>query len=305
VGYAGYYVFQRDGLDFRHRQFSNNVNELKKWTVEKDLTEGCQQAFPSLYNSYCSISKAGEPTVLIIGDSHANHFYHGLAKELPSKTIMNVGHGGCIPFFSVESKQIGTKGVCGELMSRLLHFAESSKDVKTVILAFRGPWYLPGTGYSETENNVNTILTLIDNKEISDKNKIFIIGLKATLNRLTSNNKQVIIVLSIPELDFDVSNCIANRPISISDHPIRQVCAITKKAFEERNAEYRAAVATVLGEFPTVRSFDAAASFCDSDYCWAKRDGKLLYRDRNHLSVQGSQFVGRDLATFLVDAQNK
>jgi len=146
---------------------------------------------------------------------------------------------------------------------------------------------------------------LIDNKEISDKNKIFIIGLKATLNRLTSNNKQVIIVLSIPELDFDVSNCIANRPISISDHPIRQVCAITKKAFEERNAEYRAAVATVLGEFPTVRSFDAAASFCDSDYCWAKRDGKLLYRDRNHLSVQGSQFVGRDLATFLVDAQNK
>ena len=28
--------------------------------------------------------------------------------------------------------------------------------------------------YSETEINVNTILTLMDNKEISDKNKIFI-----------------------------------------------------------------------------------------------------------------------------------
>ncbi|WP_281039946.1 SGNH hydrolase domain-containing protein [Rhizobium sp. AG855] len=37
--------------------------------------------------------------------------------------------------------------------------------------------------------------------------------------------------------------------------------------------------------------FDPMSALCDPDRCFAMADGKLLYRDDNHLSTEGSLFL--------------
>ncbi|MEO7793560.1 MAG: SGNH hydrolase domain-containing protein, partial [Thermoanaerobaculia bacterium] len=38
---------------------------------------------------------------------------------------------------------------------------------------------------------------------------------------------------------------------------------------------------------------DAPSYLCDAELCWAMRDGRLLYRDRDHLSTDGSLYLGQ------------
>jgi hypothetical protein len=54
-------------------------------------------------------------------------------------------------------------------------------------------------------------------------------------------------------------------------------------------------VKRVLQDFPQVKLWDSTLELCDGEYCWAMKDGVLLYRDAVHLSVAGSLFMGARL----------
>jgi hypothetical protein len=123
--------------------------------------------------------------------------------------------------------------------------------------------------------------------------------MKSTLERLLAKNKRIIFVLDVPELGFDPKSCVEMRPWRLTERPLKQPCAVARQAFDERNRDYRALVASVLQDFPAVQVFDAAAELCDTQWCWAMKDGQMLYRDDDHLSVQGSLHVARALAKLL------
>ncbi|WP_425527259.1 SGNH hydrolase domain-containing protein [Xylella fastidiosa] len=55
----------------------------------------------------------------------------------------------------------------------------------------------------------------------------------------------------------------------------------------------------VLKDYPSVKVFDAAAQLCDSQWCWAIKDGKMLYRDDDHLSLDGSRLMASELVKLL------
>jgi hypothetical protein len=46
-------------------------------------------------------------------------------------------------------------------------------------------------------------------------------------------------------------------------------------------------------EVPGVHLIKTAHAFCNARSCSMVRDGKLLYRDDNHLNIAGSRFVGQ------------
>jgi len=52
----------------------------------------------------------------------------------------------------------------------------------------------------------------------------------------------------------------------------------------------------VFEDFPTVQVFDPVPHLCDAEYCWAMKDGKMLYRNDDHLSMAGSMYIGSKLA---------
>jgi hypothetical protein len=80
----------------------------------------------------------------------------------------------------------------------------------------------------------------------------------------------------------------------------RSPCAIPRQRFDERDHKYREIVARVSKDFPNVQVFDAAAPFCDAQWCWAMKNGTLLYRDDRHISLAGSEYIAQQLALLVI-----
>jgi hypothetical protein len=51
----------------------------------------------------------------------------------------------------------------------------------------------------------------------------------------------------------------------------------------------------VAKAYPNVTVFDPAALLCDENYCWAGKDGKMLYVDEHHLSGFGVALLAPEL----------
>lgn len=193
VGFVGYNTFQRKGYEFRYRTLTLSESQLgmPDPTVED---QECLKAYPDFHAAgFCQRSKSSTPNVLLLGDSHAGHLYHGLA-ALSASTPLSVSRivkGGCLPFFDVASHDKGEPEGCLDLMNSALQMVENTASIKTIVLATRGPLYLTGKGYGNalSEFKIDWKLSMPSHPDISDYKEIFTTAMKITINRLIEKNK--------------------------------------------------------------------------------------------------------------------
>ncbi|MEQ1555375.1 MAG: acyltransferase family protein [Gallionella sp.] len=302
VGFAGYNAYKRDGLGFRNKLLDQK-NAQFAWGDNNLFNELCRAAHKTNTTldsaDFCLTSKDVSPTIALLGESHANHLYPGMAEMLhnTSDSVINLGRGGCVPFESVNSSSIGQPNLCSGITADAIRFAERSDAVHTVIIGMRGPLYLYGKGFGAIDPE-NRTLSLLGRPALGSFPEILKIGMRDTLQRLLAKQKKIIFVLDNPELGFHPQVCVDSRPLRLSSK-IKTPCAVSRKEFDERNREYRELVFSVLKDFPSVQIFDAAAQLCDDKWCWAMKDGKMLYRDDDHLSIEGSRYIAQGLTTLI------
>ena len=145
----------------------------------------------------------------------------------------------------------------------------------------------------------NVSIKLPGYEDVHDGVKIFDMGLRDTLRRLTSAGKRVVLMMDIPEPGFDARECLG-RPLSITKR-VKDVCAVPSAVHELRTREYRHIMTAAAKDYPGVVVFEADKLFCDENWCWAKMDGQLLYRDGDHLTLEGSNLVARELVKTLIE----
>jgi peptidoglycan/LPS O-acetylase OafA/YrhL len=326
VGYIGYDAFQRDGLAFR---MNEETIERNKETIEavkmlfdeknrpwrrenQDLA--CKTRFPFAEKFLCRINRDESPSIVVLGDSHSVSLYPGLVEALSQSsypaTIAGVGANGCVGFRDVWSYDRKTpepdRVVCRNIINQVLDAAKAP-SVKTVLIVSRGPLYLSGKGFAPddfaNEKRHDRILTYPPRPELTNHAEIWEFAMHSTLTELTAAGKRVIFVLDNPELGFDPKTCIGSRLARILSNNVRNVrnpCAVSRAAFDERNRDYRALVMKVLREFPQAVLVDGAKPFCDDEYCWGIKDGKLLYYDDDHVSLEGARLIAREIIPYLV-----
>jgi peptidoglycan/LPS O-acetylase OafA/YrhL len=256
----------------------------------------CKQILPQLGDVEChSTSDNTSAQVALVGDSHASHTYLGLAEALPSSSgLINLACGGCLPLHGVTGSA-GTQSLKkSQQMEKMLDWITASKEVKVVILAARGPMYITGKGYKETRKNIK--LSLLAHPEERDPAEVFKQGLRSTLSQLQSAGKRTIVLLDVPELGFDPKSCLTVRPLTLHERKVKATCAVPRAAFDERNAGYRQLVQEAARGFTQVAVFDAAAPFCDAQWCWGMRGDVVYYSDNNHLTLEGSRLLAQPLA---------
>jgi hypothetical protein len=150
-------------------------------------------------------------------------------------------------------------------------------------MATRGPITLTGKPFGE-EEVIGRYIDSDDYPNANNFNELFSQSLDATLLRLKSHGKKVVIVLDNPELGFN--------PILCNDLPLvrktRQSCTIDRVEVDIRNNEYRTLINQAAENHPGIAVVDTFKTFCDSSFCHAKKDGQWLYRDNNHLTEFGS-----------------
>ncbi|MDD4964251.1 MAG: acyltransferase family protein [Gallionella sp.] len=297
ITFIGYITFQHNGFPSRLSPSIGSQNEQ----FQNKSTKSCQSGYPNFASFRCPGTKISKPTILLLGDSHSMSLHAGLLEAINDSTdnVLTFAGWGCLPFFNVASFQKTAQDSCAEMANYSLKFAEKQDSIRTVILSARGPMYLSGKGYGSIEVDTNRFLAFPDKPEITDFHVVFRLAMRETIARLLAKRKQVIFVLDVPELGFSPKRCVQTRPLYLS-HPIPiKPCAITRQDFEARNREYRELVFAVLKEFPSVQVFDAAAQLCDDQWCWAMKDGKMLYRDDDHLSIEGSRLVAHALVKLI------
>ncbi|WP_394753526.1 acyltransferase family protein [Crenothrix sp.] len=293
IGSLGYIVQQQKGYPSRFKDYNGSIAQI---TPDTDITikngilfKECQAKFPNA--DFCLIQdNKMPPTALLVGDSHAHHLYSGLIKHtaLTGGNLLNLGVGDCFPFFD-NSNYPNEK--CRPLVNQALELAVANPSVKTIILA----------GRALTDINEQTFLPKkhlgffpnIDSEATIeyDPYVLFKKGMKNTLQRLINTHKTIIFVLDIPDLEFEPAVCIS-RPWRLSGVATKIPCAIPRSHVDKRRHKYINMIKNVLKQFPTVKVFDSLPAFCDLNYCWASKDGKILYQDSNHLNNSGAIHLG-------------
>jgi peptidoglycan/LPS O-acetylase OafA/YrhL len=209
----------------------------------------------------CFQTKRGQPIDLVmIGDSHAEHLLLGLAEALPHLNIA-VYPRSELPFTNSSEYT--------EIFDSLL----KDSQIKYVLLT--SMWAVAPLS--------------------SDERAAFESHLSTTVELLTAAGKNVVLTTDTPKFGFDPQRCKFSHPLS------------GQSSCDESNASYRRIQSTYVPLFESTTKRHANVSlihfddlFCDGSICRMAIDGRILFRDNNHVNVFGSQLVGSELAKQLI-----
>ena len=115
---------------------------------------------------------------------------------------------------------------------------------------------------------------------------------------LSTADKKVVFVLDTPFLGFSPYACISRPFRLMNSELVKTPCTVSRFDVDNRRKKYLEMVSDVLKDFPKVAVWDPLLSLCDEKYCWAVKDGKILYHDDNHLNKAGAIYVGKYFQNF-------
>jgi peptidoglycan/LPS O-acetylase OafA/YrhL len=268
---AGGYVYLNGGLPNR-KPIEDSVANQKALVIVEDRAnaEACKRryGFDSMYEYCLQADPAADPTVALVGDSHAFHVVAGLTQYYRSVGENLLMLGTRHPYWGLDPAgdpyQAATQ--------QMLELALNTPTIRTVVFSTHLRFY------TAPDHRVN-----VD-------------AARETFRRLLAAGKRVIFMHDVPVLGFDPRSCIKRAGVASS--ATRVPCAIPRAEWDAQVAQHREVVARLAAEFPQIEWFESAAALCDDKRCSAMLDGRLMYRDANHLSYEGDLLIGRSFAAW-------
>jgi len=107
---------------------------------------------------------------------------------------------------------------------------------------------------------------------------------------LRAAGKAVYISNDVPDFRFQAGRCKYAGRLGSSSH-----CDEDESELERQLRPYASDLQAVADANPGVRLIDTAHMLCRDRLCSMAENGKLLYRDTNHLNINGSYLIGEKL----------
>ena len=285
LGYVGALTWLMGGFPARAATQSHLTQQLGWGSDPQD--DFCKQLFftDTFRPQFCRITpNQPNPAIVLIGDSKAWHFFHGLNKRAQQHDagVLALNHAACTAFLGF-TKTAHRRELCLQTTEKALALALTHDSVKTVVFAFsphwpdENAWFAPDTLAEQTD---------------AARARVIQETLARHLSALLARGKHIVFIRNNVAIDFDPHTCIQHRPRSRA----QTICATTREHWlAATDARLRNAIDTVLADFPLVRVFDLSSVLCDEARCPGIQDGTLLYRASHHLSRDGSDLVAEKL----------
>jgi peptidoglycan/LPS O-acetylase OafA/YrhL len=273
VGYVGYNSYARDGLGFRdaiqagERVRSQFVGSMWKY-VKNDA---CLKNYPLKGSEdygwwFCMVSSQEKPTVLLLGTSHANDLYPGLANNprFAHHTFLSIGT--CDAAWVDKTKSV--KAIPGFEYSPCVGFrhAEQQELIDGIVQRAGSVQFAILDGLSRTAD------------------EDYLQRLKTRIDFLERHRVKVIIVMPHIATDFDIKECFP-RPFKDA----RRNCEMSRAEYGKRTGNIEPVVRYLSRTNPGVVFFSQDDLFCTAEKCALIRDGMPLIRDTyGHISEYGS-----------------
>jgi peptidoglycan/LPS O-acetylase OafA/YrhL len=114
-----------------------------------------------------------------------------------------------------------------------------------------------------------------------------------TLEMLSKSGKHIYVMDDIPAFPFDPEKCKYGRRFSSSTSK----CEMSLSDYQNQKKYYSTILLSALKQNPNVKFIRAHELLCDTKFCTMRADGKLLYRDTNHLNIDGSKYLADKLVS--------
>jgi peptidoglycan/LPS O-acetylase OafA/YrhL len=223
--------------------------------------------------------------VVLIGDSHAGVLKSALTDYYRQRgeTLEVFDQGGCAPFWNLDRHDPGHEPQgCPKIINRGIETALEDPDVTTVIFAGRLDTlnHLFDSGNPATDTAFN-----VKHDDRARNYQLLASAVDQTLQRFVGKNKRVILIDTVPSMDFDPGLC-RWRPVRFGTTQ-KDPCVVLRSVVDAQQAEFRAVFGTAAQRYPFVRVFDPLPTLCDAAVCYGSQAGVMLYSDDSHLTPDG------------------
>lgn len=281
------YVNNKNGL--RHRlpaAFVDKTLEESGYVVS--LTQGgvdCQAK--ALVGEFCEIGDPNaEKTWALIGDSHASQLVSSLDAAFRQAGVAGYLMARHSCGYALDVRLVGDhEGACEahnrDVQQRLL----SNAAIDNVIVATRSPYYYSkqryhnGAGASET--GPKRWFEPLQQVAGEGYKAAVLRAMMSPIDELLAADKRVMLLYPTPEFGWDVPRYFY-RQVMRGQNEID--IAIKAAVYDQRVEPFRQAVEQVVGARANLVQVDPRDIFCDDVRCSAYQNGRLLYRDDDHLS---------------------
>jgi peptidoglycan/LPS O-acetylase OafA/YrhL len=267
---------------------SPDIQTFSQTCMTRDKSSGTASELPPLEPCVFGATKSASPEVVLWGDSHANHLHPALDAWAKARglTVRQVAKALCPPVLGASPfiAPRNARADCAAFNAQTLDWIKATPSVKYVVLAARWPIYV---GASYPRHGVTPVLAKDGAIPASDAEARAL--LTASLGRLTRElsalGKMVALIGPLPDFYQSGAKCVERT-----------------RAFGWPDARCDAAGAeTALRLQPVHDAMKAAQNgadwietsdlFCTIETCKPVKDGRLQFRDDNHVTPDGARRI--------------
>jgi len=234
---------------------------------------------------------ASDPKFVVWGDSYAMHLVPAIVASDPAIALAQATRSVCGPlidvgpFISAASfYNRSWADECIKFNRSVISYVEEKKSVEVVVLSSPFGQYVGEGGYS-----------LLTPHGVERPSLEFAIErMKATIDALRQVRKRVVLVAPLPRADYNMGDCaerlLLGKPVL---GPI-DACRFNREAYMERHKEVMSFLEQMEKD-DYVKVFRFEGFLCDNERCASTKDGVAIYRDGEHLSYGGAEYLGRSM----------
>jgi peptidoglycan/LPS O-acetylase OafA/YrhL len=241
---------------------------------------------------WCLVNPHKKSNAALIGDSHADDKFLGIAQADMGRNWMFIGHNSCPPVYGISVE--GSVKDCQQKTEKIINWLAKSNEIETVALSFYGNYFLT-TAYVADHIRVNrgpqTVKITSSEIKSATRTQIFYNGLHNAIKLLEESGKRVVLMIDVPELPFFPRDCLRN--------PLKKGCQLTRHDVDLRQSEQREIVSKLQEFHPTLIVYDPIKLFCSTEFCGFQDGERILYRDSHHLTVIGGDFYAQHFVEWL------
>jgi peptidoglycan/LPS O-acetylase OafA/YrhL len=304
IGFLGHI---NDGFISRFTQ-----NQLELVSPKVGDTSGCHNGLEAatIRNGGRCIVAGGSDTIVdiaVIGDSHASALTDAVKIELASvgRGFLAFNGSWCVPLINFATNQPGKDGCIEEINAAYAQILEDEK-IRTVVLHAEWANYDAGFRWNDTgiagyvfSENGNFDYT---KSSVGGNLQEFRSAVEYTFKKLYEANKNVIVVLSVPEFELHVPNSL-NPKAPFAIHGTEEP-TLPLVNFNKRTSQVSEVLVGKSSKFG-FQILNPSLTFCDESRCFSHNVNGSFYTDGNHLSLLGASQLSPLLVETITEFGNE
>ncbi len=212
------------------------------------------------------------------GDSHVIELAYGLAKGLEPYGIglRHLSFSGCAPAFG---RMLADDEPCSRWTADAVAHLDARTDISTVVITYRINAALFGGSEHVFPAQPDTVSAA--ERDLRWQSYV------GVMRHFVGQGKRVILALQAPELPTGI-----NRLLLTASPTDAGIKGVPRAWWDARSAYVTAHLRDIP---PEVMVVDPTELFCDSQTCYAGKNGQSWYFDDDHISVAGADVVARKI----------